>query len=84
MEERAKQTKMEGVIEVNVYKWFGNVKNMSGNRLPWSILKWETVGRKEKSKEIQMEEVRRRVTKHGLRVENRRDRERGKTQFWGN
>jgi hypothetical protein len=52
MEERAKQTKMEGVIEVNVYKWFGNVKNMSGNRLPWSILKWETVGRKEKSKEI--------------------------------
>jgi hypothetical protein len=41
MEERAKQTK----TEVNVYKWFGNVKRMSLNGLPRRIFKWERVGR---------------------------------------
>jgi len=50
MEERAKQTKMEKVIEVNVYKCFGNVKSMPRNRLPRRILKWETVERRRKER----------------------------------
>jgi hypothetical protein len=50
MEERAKQTKMERVIEIDVYKWFGNVKRISGNRLPERILKWKTVGRGRKER----------------------------------
>jgi hypothetical protein len=37
--------KMEKVTEVNVYKWFGNVKRMSGKMLSRRILKLETVGR---------------------------------------
>jgi len=81
MEERAKQTKMERLIEVNVCKWFGNIKKMPGNRLPRKILRWETVGRgrKERTKERKVEELRRCITKHGLRLENRRDGARGET-----
>ena len=52
---------------------------MTGNRLPRRILKWETVGsgRKERTTERYMEEVRRCVTKYGLSVGNRRHRAHG-------
>jgi hypothetical protein len=50
MEERAKQTKMERVMEINVYKWFEKVKRMPGNGLSRRILKWRKNGKRKEEK----------------------------------
>jgi hypothetical protein len=48
---------------------------MSGNRLPWNILKWEPEGKRRtgRPKESWIDGVRRSMTNHGLTEEDNRD-----------
>jgi hypothetical protein len=41
----------KNILEVNEEKrlqWFGHVKRMPGNRLPWKILEWQPEGMRRK------------------------------------
>jgi hypothetical protein len=73
------------VIEEKRLRWFGHVKRMPGNRLPWKILEWEPerTRRSGRPKDKWIDGVRRSMTNHGLREEDTRDRDRWRNVVLG-
>jgi hypothetical protein len=71
------------VTEEKWLRWFGRVKRMPGNRLPWKILEWEPEGmqRRRRPKERWIDGVRRSMTNHVLTEEDTRDRQMAKLSF---
>jgi hypothetical protein len=66
------------VTEEKWLRWFGCVKRMPENRLSWKTLEWEPEGTRKRGrpKERWVDEVRRRMTNHGLTEEDTLSRDR--------
>jgi hypothetical protein len=79
-----KKTYILEVTEEKLLQWFGHVKTMPGNRLPWKTVKWdpeESNEREDPNIDGWMDGVRRSTTNHGLTEEDTREREREKLSF---
>jgi hypothetical protein len=65
------------VTEEKRLRCFGQVKRMTGNRLPLKVLEWEPEGtrRRGRPEERWIEGVRRSMTNHGLTEEDTRETE---------
>jgi hypothetical protein len=73
------------VIKEKQLRWFGHVKRMPGNRLPWKILEWERerTRRRGRPKERWIDRVRWSMANHGLKDEDTRDRDRWRNLVLG-